>query len=167
MVKNCQLKTVMSYGSEGTVYSGTWRGNSAIFKVPSNQFTRRVENEWKLVRTFEHMNIIKYLDLEYDKGTAYLAMELITRDNLSEFIQNNFNSNSYWTTVDRILRDIADGMMYLHDHRIIQGDLKSHNILLREGSYQAIICDYGISKSLDTHNQEQRRMNTTEAKSLD
>ena len=145
MVKNCQLRTVISYGSEGTVYSGTWRGNPAAIKVSSNQYARRVENEWKLVQSFKHMNITKYYDLEYEQETAYLAMELITGGNLYEFIQSNFNSSSYWTIVDQILRDIAEGMMYLHNHRIIQGDLKSHNILLREQIHQAVICDFGIS----------------------
>jgi serine/threonine protein kinase len=167
MVKTCQLGPVLSYGSEGTVHSGTWRGTLAAIKVLSNQYARRVENEVKLVRSFDHTNIIKYYDLEYEQGTAYLTMEFITGGNLYEFIQTKFTSSLYWTIVDRILQDIAQGMVYLHDHRIVQGDLKSHNILLREGTHQAVICDFGIARSLDNDNQEKKRANTAKGKSIE
>ncbi|CAF4087441.1 unnamed protein product [Adineta steineri] len=161
MVKNCQLGPVLSYGSEGIVHSGTWRDTLAAIKVLSNQYARRVENEVKLVRSVNHTNIIKYYDLEYEQGTAYLAMEFVAGGNLYEFIQRKFTSSSYWIIVDQILQDIARGMIYLHEHHIIQGDLKSHNILLRDGTHEAVICDFGIAKLLDDDNQEKRRTNTT------
>ncbi|CAF1409582.1 unnamed protein product [Rotaria sordida] len=161
MVKNCQLESVLSYGSEGTVYSGIWRRTRAAIKVLNNQYARRAENEVKLIKILDHSNIIKYYDLEYEQGTAYLVMEFITGGNLYEFIQTKFTSTSYWSTIEQILHDIARGMMYLHDHRIVQGDLKSHNILLREGTHQAVICDFGIARCLDNDNQEKKRTNTT------
>jgi serine/threonine protein kinase len=159
MPKNCQLGPVLSYGSEGTVHSGTWQGIVAAIKVLSNQYARRVESEMKLVMSLNHINIIKYFDLEYEQGTAYLAMEFVIGGNLYEFIQRNFTSSSYWTTIDQILSDVAQGMKYLHDRRIIQGDLKSYNILLRNGTNHAVICDFGISRSLEGDNQEKKRGN--------
>jgi len=161
MVKDYQIESLLSYGSEGAVHSGTWNGNRAAIKILKNQYARRVENEVKLVMNLNNSNIIKYYNLEYEQGTAYLAMEFITGGNLYEFIQKNFSSNSYWTTIDQILCDVARGMAYLHEHRIVQGDLKSHNILLRENTNQAIICDFGISRCLDNDNQEKKRTNTT------
>ena len=160
MPKNCQLGPVLSYGSEGTVCSGTWRSATAAIKVLTNQYARRVEAEAKLVMSCNHRNIIKYFDLEYEQETAYLAMEYISGGNLFDFIQSKFHSSSYWVTLDQILGDVAEGMIYLHDRHIIQGDLKSHNILLREGNHQAVICDFGISRSLDQDNQTKRRIST-------
>ena len=166
MVKNCQLGPVLSYGSEGTVHSGIWRGHRAAIKVLINHYARRVENEMKLVKNLDHRNIIKYYELEYDQGTAYLSMEFITGGNLYQFIQMQVTSNSYWTAIDQILQDVARGMVYLHDRRIVQGDLKSHNILLRENTYQAVICDFGIARSLENDHQEKKRANTTKGKSM-
>ncbi|UJR17072.1 hypothetical protein I4U23_003969 [Adineta vaga] len=161
MVKNCQLGPILSYGSEGTVHSGSWQGTIAAIKVLTNQYARRAETEMKLVRSLNQINIIKYYDLEYEKGIAYLSMEFITGGNLYEFIQKQVNSSSYWTIIDQILQDVARGMAYLHNSRIVQGDLKSHNILLRENTYQAVICDFGIAKYLDNDHQEKKRTNTT------
>ncbi len=148
MPTNCQLDFVVSYGSEGVVYRGTWCDTPAAIKVFTNHHARRAETEMKLVSNFNHINIIKYFGLEHEQTTAYLGMEYITGGNLHEFIRINFNLSWYWTVITQILTDVARGMIYLHDRSIIQGDLKSHNILLRSDTYQAVICDFGISRSL-------------------
>lgn len=160
MPQHCQLGPLLSYGSEGSVYSGTWRGKTAAIKVLVNQYARRAEVEAKLVMNLDHTQIIKYFDLESEQGTAYLSMEYITGGNLFEFIRARFNSDSYWSTISQILSDVAQGMRYLHDHRVIQGDLKSHNILLRGDTQRAVICDFGISKLLDQDNDVKRRANS-------
>ena len=167
MPQGCQLGPLLSYGSEGSVYSGKWRGTTAAIKVLINQYARRAETEAKLVMSLDHVNIIKYFDLESEQGTAYLVMEYITGGNLFAFIQCRFSLDSYWSTVSQILREVAHGMRYLHDRHIIQGDLKSHNILLRSGTQQAVICDFGISKSLDKENEVKRRTNTAKGECLD
>ena len=165
MPKNLQVGPIVSYGSEGTVHSGTWYDKIAAIKVLNNQYARRVENEAKLVMNLNHRNIIKYYDLEYEQKVAYLAMEFVTGGNLYDFIQNRFTSDDYWNLTEQILRDVAQGMSYLHTCQIVQGDLKSHNILLRENSYEAVICDFGIAKSLnDEIQQTSKRMNTTKGK---
>ena len=47
----------------------------------------------------------------------------------------------------RVLKDVADGMRFLHDRRVIHRDLKSQNILLDDDGH-AKICDFGISRLL-------------------
>lgn len=160
MPKHCQLESVLSYGSEGTVYSGSWCGKIAAIKVFSKNYIRRAENEMTLVSNLNHINVIKYFDLEHEQGCAYLAMEYVTGGNLYEFIQTKFTSPSYWTTACQILTDIAQGMVYLHDRNIIQGDLKSHNILLRDRDYQGVICDFGISRVHEDDHGIKRRNQT-------
>ncbi|CAF0980578.1 unnamed protein product [Didymodactylos carnosus] len=157
MPKNCQLGPVLSYGSEGTVHSGTWRGTPVAIKVFLNHYARRAETEMKLVSTLNHINIIKYFDLEHEQAIAYLVMEYITGGNLYAFIQNNFTSSTYWSIICQILADVARGMVYLHDRGVVQGDLKSHNILLRDGTLQAVICDFGISRCLRDDAQVKKR----------
>ncbi|CAF2710644.1 unnamed protein product [Rotaria sp. Silwood2] len=160
MPQRCQLGSILSYGSEGTVYSGSWCGKSAAIKVFSKHYACRAENEMKLVTGFNHINIIKYFDFEYEQANAYLTMEYITGGNLYEFIRTKFTSDSYWTIICQILSDIARGMVYLHDRNIVQGDLKSHNILLREEIHQGVICDFGISRSLENDSGIKKRNQT-------
>ena len=164
MPTRCHLGTVLSYGSEGTVHAGTWQGKSAAVKVLSNQYALRVGTEAKLVMNLSHANIIKYFDLEHEQKTAYLSMEFITGGNLYEFIQRQRMASTYWTHIGQILTDVARGMAYLHARRIVQADLKSHNILLRQDTYEAVICDFGISRLMENDGQINKRSNSTKGK---
>lgn len=51
-----------------------------------------------------------------------------------------------------MLRQILEGIAFLHSHGIIHRDLKPQNVLVVEhnGNYSPLITDFGISKQLDT-----------------
>jgi serine/threonine protein kinase len=50
-----------------------------------------------------------------------------------------------WSTRIKIAVDIASGLEYLHERKIIHRDVKSLNVLL-DNDYNAKICDFGLSK---------------------
>ncbi|CAF3226619.1 unnamed protein product [Rotaria socialis] len=160
MPTKCQLGSIISHGSEGVVYSGSWCGRPAAIKVFPKNYAYRAEADVKIVTNLNHVNIIKYFGMEYEQGSAYLGMEYITGGNLCEFIGKQFTSSSYWTIICQILADVARGMIYLHTRNIAQGDLKSHNILLRTDTYQAVICDFGISRVVENETGTKKRNQT-------
>lgn len=68
-------------------------------------------------------------------------------DSLSKLfqdIQNNIAIKN--TALQKILIGISCGMMFLHRHRIIHGNLKPENIFLYENN-QPLITDFYLSKS--------------------
>ncbi|KAI4326168.1 hypothetical protein MLD38_031508 [Melastoma candidum] len=57
-----------------------------------------------------------------------------------------------WPTRKHIAFGVARGLEYLHEHcspKIIHWDLKASNILL-DDSFEAVLCDFGLAKSVDT-----------------
>ena len=46
------------------------------------------------------------------------------------------------------LGDAAEGLAYLHDRRVVHGDVKGLNILISKG-VRAILCDFGLAKEMD------------------
>ena len=159
----CQLRSVLSYGSEGVVYAGLRCGTPFAIK---GHYARCAENEMKPVKKFNHTNIIKCFDLEHERGAGYLSMEYITGGNSYEFIRGKLNSISYWIIVAQVLTDVARRMAYLHDHNIVQGDLKSQNVLLRDETHQDLICDFSTSRSLDNDIEIQERNQTSKGSFL-
>ena len=52
----------------------------------------------------------------------------------------------------KIILEVASGIEYIHSMNVIHRDLKSLNILLSE-SFDAKICDFGLTKIIDNHNR--------------
>ncbi|XP_005091524.1 probable serine/threonine-protein kinase CCRP1 [Aplysia californica] len=52
--------------------------------------------------------------------------------------------------VPRYFRQITGAMHYLHQRRIVHGDLKLENVLL-SSSREAVLCDFGLSQSIPEH----------------
>lgn len=84
---------------------------------------------------------------EYDFG----VLQYYDQGNLQQLITNK--QLTYYQK-DSMLKQILDGIVFLHSHGIIHRDLKPHNILIalnHNGVYVPKITDFGISKKLDVN----------------
>lgn len=43
------------------------------------------------------------------------------------------------------LREVSDGMNYLHENGILHGNLRADNVVI-SGAHHALVCDFGLSK---------------------
>lgn len=144
------LGETLGEGGAGIVYDGTWQGQKVAIKKLPGRFTRAADQEMQLISKLRHDNVVRYYTVEKSNTAVFLVMELISGGTLFDYIQREFQKPNYWPVSYKILQDIAIGMNYLCEQNIIHGDLKSHNILLRKNNNQAVICDFGLSKTLTT-----------------
>lgn len=115
--------------------------------------------EIRRVVNLDHPNICRYLDIEEiekenpfgeNEITQVCVMELLDGGNFAEFYRQNKNPEN----LKVLVRDILNGLAYLHKHGIIHRDIKPANILIKntlEGPV-AKITDFGISKASDNVN---------------
>ena len=115
--------------------------------------------EIKRVVNLDHPNICRYLDMEEIENKnpfgeneiiQVCVMELLDSGNILEYYKKNEDHN----LLIKLLRDILNGLAYLHRHGIIHRDIKPANILIKsalEGPV-AKITDFGISKATDNIN---------------
>jgi hypothetical protein len=82
-----------------------------------------------------------------------LCMELMVNGSLSSLLKSN--RILPWSIRLRIALDIAEGLNDLHTHKILHGDLKSHNILL-DAQLRAFISDFGSSRSEEEEKAAQK-----------
>ncbi|GAA3614853.1 protein kinase [Flavivirga amylovorans] len=125
-----------------------------------------LEKEFQNVDGLSHSNIITYFGLDYLKhedvmgrsiSHAVLIMEYATEGTLANFMQTHPENN----LLDKIIKDILNGVSYLHTEGIIHRDLKPGNILItknRKGFPIAKITDFGISRDVFSDNLLQHSM---------
>lgn len=116
--------------------------------------------EIKRVINLDHSNICRYLDIEeIEKENPFgenekiqvCVMELLDGGNFAHFYHKSDRDPE---VLKKLLRDVLNGISYLHKNGIIHRDIKPANILIKrtmEGPL-AKITDFGISKLSDSVN---------------
>lgn len=134
----------------------TFRENFKTTKTEEDQRSLFL-NEVAVIKNCRHENILKYygvvLSLKW-----YLITEWCSGPNLFKFLRHNFRENWIDARMIELVQyclDIAKGLNYLHENRIIHRDLKSDNVLLfpienaspTGFKYIAKIADFGLAVS--------------------
>ncbi|CAI4227693.1 unnamed protein product [Auanema sp. JU1783] len=127
-------------GSQAAVFSGEYNGQLvAVKKVKKLEEVQSVRNLMNL----KHDNIIKFIGVCTQAPCYCIIMELCEKGTLSTLLKSeDIISRGDWV---RWLKEIAEGMLYLHDNKVIHRDLKSPNLLVSNNN-QIKICDFGTSQ---------------------
>lgn len=98
------------------------------------------------VYDFHHNSEIKYIDMEYVDGTDLSSLKLKQKD--KKFPEEE---------VKQYALQIAEGLAYAHDQRVIHKDIKPQNIMLtKDGTIK--LMDFGIAETV--HSSMSRLKNT-------
>jgi serine/threonine protein kinase len=119
----------------------------------------RFLREARIAAAIKHRNVVNIFDVGLDRGTPYLAMELLEGADLDTFMGGK-NRLDEATTMD-IIVPIASALATVHDAGIVHRDLKPGNIFLARGRNDELeprLLDFGISKST----AEQLRLTSTQ-----
>ncbi|KAG8133249.1 hypothetical protein E2320_011053, partial [Naja naja] len=105
-----------------------------------------VKNEINIMNQLTHMNIIQLYDAFESKNDVVLVMEYVEGGELFDRI---LDENSKLTEMDAILfiKQICEGVQYMHQMYILHLDLKPENILcVNREEYQIKIIDFGLAR---------------------
>ncbi|XP_056648259.1 mitogen-activated protein kinase kinase kinase 13 isoform X1 [Diorhabda sublineata] len=129
-------------GGQGAVFSGMLNNVQVAVKKVSELKDTDIRN----LRKLNHPNIVKFKGVCTQETSCYcIVMEFCPYGPLFDLLKNQKNS----VTINRVVswaKQIANGMHYLHSHKIIHRDLKSPNVLIGEGEVIKI-SDFGTSRT--------------------
>ncbi|KAF9790526.1 kinase-like domain-containing protein [Thelephora terrestris] len=91
---------------------------------------------WKHLR---HPNILPLLGVTISEQRLAMVSEWMDNGNINQFIEKDQHANRPMLVVD-----VAYGLKYLHDLRIVHADLKGANILINKHK-RACIADFGLA----------------------
>lgn len=112
--------------------------------------TEAVLREAELLRSLKHFAIIQLLDVFSDHRNIYLVMEHAAGGDLYDRIKARGGCYSE-ESARQLVRQICQGMAYLHQQGVAHRDLKPENILLStaHSDVDIKISDFGLAKRVD------------------
>uniref|UniRef100_A0A096NXR5 PDZ binding kinase n=1 Tax=Papio anubis TaxID=9555 RepID=A0A096NXR5_PAPAN len=117
-------------------------------------YQKRLMDEAKILKSLHHPNIVGYRAFtEASDGSLCLAMEYGGEKSLNDLIEERYKASRDPFPAAIILKvalNMARGLKYLHqEKKLLHGDIKSSNVVIK-GDFATIkICDVGVSLPLD------------------
>ncbi len=148
-----RLIRLLGVGTFGEVYLGehVHIGTSAAIKVLLGNYTPQdkddFKNEARTIAALKHPHIIRLLDFgetDFGGGNKVLFMVMDYAPNGSLQDRHAKGSQLLLSTVISYIKQIASGLQYAHDHKIVHRDIKPGNIFIGN-SNEILIGDFGIA----------------------
>ena len=145
-MENLQLGRFLARGKFGKVYLGTFSNKKVAVKVIlKKKLVKHQINyleEIEILKMIDHHYVIKFYEWLESKNNIYHIMEYISNGDLfSKISRGKIDENRSL----KYVKQIAEGLSYLHENFIMHRDIKSENILL-DAEDNIKITDFGHSE---------------------
>uniref|UniRef100_A0AAX7SU56 Tyrosine-protein kinase n=1 Tax=Astatotilapia calliptera TaxID=8154 RepID=A0AAX7SU56_ASTCA len=147
------LGPLIGRGNFGEVYSGRLRTDNSPVAVKSCKENLAPEHkskflmEARILKQYDHPNIVKLIGVCTQKQPIYIIMELIQGGDFLSFLRTEGHSLIPKMLV-KMTENVASGMEYLESKKCIHRDLAARNCLVAEGNVVKI-SDFGMSRQED------------------
>ncbi len=148
-------------GGMGTVFKARDRNREDFqdrhpyiaLKVLSEEFKRHpdariaLQRETVRAQNLAHPNVVTVYDFDYDGPHAYMTMELLEGEPLSDWLESAACRETSLGRRWLMVRGIGAGLAYAHEKSVVHSDLKPGNIFVcRTGVVK--VMDFGIARPL-------------------
>ena len=114
---------------------------------------QKLMNEIKIHKSLDHKNIVKFFSYFEDESFIYIILEICTCESLSAVLRRR--KRLMELEVQSYMKQILEGLKYLHSLKIIHRDIKLGNILLNQ-RMEVKIADFGLSTKLEYEGERKR-----------
>ena len=142
-------KEVIGNGAYGIVYRAkNTRGNDVAAKaINANKHPRILGQHLHKFLELNHANIVKILTIDETKDRVWMFMEYCALGDLNDFFPNRK------MLLDKkldVMKQMANGLVYLHSNRIIHRDIKPGNVLVScDSPVWVKLTDFDVSKFMN------------------
>jgi tetratricopeptide (TPR) repeat protein len=116
---------------------------------------QRFKREIEIHLSLSHENIIQAHEAYEKNSKLFLVLDYVPARTLQSILDENIYLDIF--EIINIVKQLAEGLQYLHDKGIIHRDIKPGNILLTENK-QVLLIDFGCSRKIYTENITTTRM---------
>lgn len=149
-----ELGKELGKGAFSSVYraKNKFTDEDVAIKVVNKKDVKRrdielLEREIRILKKLKHHNIVRLYDLFDGPENMYIVLELVPGGELFDQIVTN---GSYSESDARsIVRQVLEGVEYMHRNGVVHRDLKPENLLCQDPTHIKI-ADFGMSKDISS-----------------
>lgn len=150
-----RLDTLLSQGGFGVTYRATHTllNQPVVLKTLNLQqeppkrlhdLGERFIQEARRLAQFQHPHIVRVSDCFIEGGRPFIVMDYIPGKTLAQLVQEQGPLPE--KTALYYIRQVASALDLVHQHGILHRDVKPENIMLKEGTNQVVLIDFGIAR---------------------
>ncbi|CAI2337313.1 unnamed protein product [Caenorhabditis sp. 36 PRJEB53466] len=126
-------------------------------KHQSQVLSKQDRDQFMRMRKLEHDNLNKFIGLSVDGHNFMSVWKMCSRGSLQDIIsRGNFSMDYFFMFC--IIRDVAEGMHYLHNSFLrVHGNLRSATCLVND-SWQVKLADYGLDGLQEEETPSKKRL---------
>ena len=158
-----QVESELGRGAMGVVYLGFDPKISRRVAIKTLDYSRYEGDELAAVKMrffreaeaagrLRHPNIVSVHDVGEDHDLAYIAMDYVEGQPLSDFTSKK--SLLPVAEVLTICAEVADALHYAHKEGIVHRDIKPSNILYDRNQRKVTVTDFGIARIVGDHSTQ-------------
>jgi formylglycine-generating enzyme required for sulfatase activity/tRNA A-37 threonylcarbamoyl transferase component Bud32 len=114
--------------------------NQADFAEQQEKFM----NEAMRLKGFAHRHIVEVYELIQVDGLLGMVMEYIDGQELAEYVEDKGKLTE--SQALKYIEQVGEALIYIHEKGFLHRDIKPHNIMLRAGSQEAVLIDFGLAR---------------------
>ncbi|GAA0172077.1 non-receptor serine/threonine protein kinase [Lithospermum erythrorhizon] len=139
-------------GSYGHLYKGIYCSQEVAIKVlkperVNAEMLREFTHEIFIMRRIRHKNVVQFMGACTKPSNLCIVTEFMSRGSVYNFLHKERGAFKLPTLL-KVAIDVAKGMDYLHQNKIVHRDLKTANLLMDEHNVVKV-ADFGVSRVQD------------------
>jgi serine/threonine protein kinase len=165
-----QKGKLLGRGTSGVVYTAVLNDGSTVAVKVMNMvgtpesakaMAADVEREVRMLSQLRHPSVIMYYGAVFDSDNMQvrLFMELVQGGSLAAMVKS-LNARMREVLVRKFMRQIVEGLAFMHDRGFLHRDLKADNVLIDTSDGSVKLTDFGTAKAVGNASQTCRAAQT-------
>src|SRR5688572_9496632 len=104
----------------------------------------RLQREFRQTQAVAHPGVVRFFDLDCDRGSWFIVMELLAGESLAAALRRATPAGLPRRQALTVAAGIADALAQAHARGVVHGDVKPANVLLTDAG-DARLLDFGVA----------------------
>ncbi|MFM6817390.1 MAG: serine/threonine protein kinase, partial [Dolichospermum sp.] len=155
------IQNILGTGGFGITYKALEPSTRTLYAIKTLNSTMQLRedfteqqvkfiNEALTIKGFDHKHILKVYEVIQAGELFGVVMEYIDGVTLFKYVQNQKSGQLSENEALLYINQIGQALEYIHAKGSLHRDIKPANILLRQNKQEAVLIDFGLTRSIAT-----------------